>query len=88
MERGVEFDCEDWDYESKIRTAIRVAKKGYNSAQQKCVVPYQSEWYDTSHHKLQIIISMIFQNIRFLSHFLFITEYQLVHRYVYTRARR
>ena len=34
-----EFDCDDWNYESKICTAIRVAKKGHNSAQRNCVVP-------------------------------------------------
>ena len=36
---SAEFDCNDWDYESEIRRAIRVAKRGYNSAQLKCIVP-------------------------------------------------
>ena len=39
MKPPVEFDCDDWDHESEIRVAIRIAKKGYNAAQRKCVNP-------------------------------------------------
>ena len=33
MKPPAEFDCDDWDHESEIRVAIRIAKKGYNAAQ-------------------------------------------------------